>query len=103
MSANTITIDTFVEMLGKAYAIDLNDTVFYPSWEEYGDRIDIYDNWNSTISIDIDDNVSIPWYEAGKKCIVFGREDDDAELRGYNIRFLQLMDVEQPQLQEAGQ
>lgn len=94
----TRTFDEFFDTLVDSYAIEIDDTVMLPVFEEemdetLGDTLVLYDEWNGNITIPLDRNKDVEFDEIARSFEVKGfTERSDRELiETFRIRFLKLM------------
>lgn len=93
--STTKTFDQFFEALQDAYAMEIDDTVMLPAFEEelheeYGNVVIIYDEWNGHITIPIELNGQIEFDEVSRDFTLngFTRAYEESTFR---IRLLKLM------------
>lgn len=95
--STTKSFDEFFDALSDAYAMEIDDTIVLPVFEEeededLGDVVVLYDEWNGSIKIPLDRNKEIEFDEAGRMFSVKGFSDTSSGefIDTFSIRFLKL-------------
>ena len=95
--STTRTFEQFFDSLEQAYAMEIDDTIMLPVFEdemdeEPGEAVVLYDEWNGSIRIPADLNKEIEFDETGHMFRVKGFSDtgSDGSADTFSIRFLNL-------------
>lgn len=94
----TKTFAEFFTALEDAYAMEIDETIMLPSFEEemhaeFGDVVVIYDEWNGRITIPIADNKQIEFNKSGREYRVKGYRggsETDEFIETFYIKLLKL-------------
>lgn len=96
MSTTTKSFDEFLDALSDAYAMEIDDTIMLPAFEEgedvkHGDVVILYDEWNGSIGIPTDLNKEIGFDAIGRTYSVKGfNSNSEDSIETFSIRFLKL-------------
>lgn len=95
--STTRTFEQFFDSLEQAYAMEIDDTITLPVFEDemdedLGEAIVLYDEWNGSIRIPADLNKEIEFDEPSRMFRVKGFSDSspDEWVDTFSIRFLNL-------------
>ena len=97
MATTTKSFDEFFEALSEAYAMEIDETIVLPAFEEkedgdLGNVVVLYDEWNGSITIPYSRNPLIDFDSMGRTYSVKGFSSSGSvdSIETFNIRFLEL-------------